>query len=94
MKTKPATFQFKRKLKKPFHVRALQWLKHGDHPDVVPCPLAICGHKDKKAPHGLIRFDTNLFAHVFPGNWIVYDQTGISVLKDKTFKNSFEPLAE
>lgn len=65
---------------------AVQWINHGDHPNVHPHP--------KNAKMGVMRTKTG-FKCVKPGDYIVRRAAGMfSLFSTKEFEAKFKPLSE
>lgn len=80
--------------RKPEIIEATQWFKMGDHPDVTEltrsneiCFCDACGKTNRE--HGKLNPG---FRRVCPGDWIVTNSKGVSVMSDKEFRDKFEPV--
>lgn len=72
------------------HVSAVQWMKHGDHPDVKKYAQGTIDHMPAYAKCGYImELDLN-GGHVKPGDWIVRELDGsLRVYTDREFHSEF-----
>lgn len=76
-------------------VRAIRWLRHGDHCDVRPGKSTVqckrCGLAGLR--HGEI-FADGAVRHVCPGDWIVEDYDAYHVVPADEFTMMFEEVAD
>jgi len=81
--------------KKPVVIEAVQWFKHGDHPDVKKVELAEfnCSNCGKKSDdHGTIKTLEGVM-YVCPGDWIILGIAGeLYPCKPNIFEATYEPV--
>lgn len=79
---------------------AVQWKKHGDHPDVLHLTLELyekgnyegtCNCEDSFSIHGLIETIDGLYL-VCPGDWTVTGPYGQYVFKPHEFEQIYEEV--
>lgn len=85
--------------KKPLVIDAIQWFKHGDHPEVYQYPEKIFETFKSYRECGFIRTledSTTSVHHVVPGNWIMGPGVGgeFWAIQDDIFKKTYEIISE
>ena len=88
--------------RKPEIVEAIQWFKHGDHPQVKrhwsDFEFEYCEKNcGQKAFHGMIETGEGPFglSLVCPGDWIITAPNGdIGVVKDSEFREMYEVVGK
>lgn len=84
--------------KKPVVVEAVQWMKPGDHPKVIPSgSTGICSHCGKpEQEHGLLRIEEwSGWQPICPSDWIVtYPDGEHKRVKPDIFAATYEPVDE
>lgn len=73
--------------KKPVVIEAVQWFKHGDHPEV---------HQDDNSPTGYAMYtleNTSIKHEVSSGDWIIKGVNGeFYPVKPDIFEKTYEPV--
>ena len=84
--------------KKPVVVEAVQWMRPGDHPKVIPSgSTGICSHCGKpEQEHGLLRIEEwSGWQPICPSDWIVtYPDGEHKRVKPDIFAATYEPVDE
>ena len=70
---------------RPREVEAVQWFKHGDHPEVK--------HQFGWGEHGWVQCGKTLCLTI-PTDWIVTDATGHRIVKAADFAEQFEEISD
>lgn len=81
-------------MKKPTFIDAIQWFRHGDHPDVTAIPVERADFKQSRREKvGWLPTPEGGHA-VFAGEWIIKDEKGkLSTCNAITFAKLYEPAS-
>jgi hypothetical protein len=75
--------------KRPVVIDAVQWLRPGDHPAVVPDPASPTGFAIRTLENTVIRHE------VTPGDWIITGVKGeVYPCKPDVFAATYEPVED
>lgn len=82
---------------KPVIIDAIQWFKHGDHPEVLEYGESVLDQFPSYKDCGLLvvigDYGDKYYQNIIPSDWIITDSDGKrSTCCDKAFKEMYEKV--